>query len=97
MKADVIEFKAAKGNDISFSGKGLNIQKIDDENYEEYIEINRVNIEKIIMKKDASSVVIDNFGVVQRYEYVSREVDIASYDDTDYDTEDYNDYENEEY
>jgi hypothetical protein len=96
MKVDAIEFRAGKGSDIIFSAIGLNIQKIDDENYEEYIEINRVNLEKLTMKKDVSSVVIDNFGVVQRYEYVTKEVDFSDYDGQEYENN-YSDYDDDEY
>lgn len=91
-KIGMIEFKAGKGSDIIYSAKGLNILKIDDENYEEYIANNQINTEKIVMKKDMSSVTIDAFDSTQKYEYVTKEVEYSGYDDASQYEDDYSEY-----
>lgn len=91
-KIGMIEFKAGKGSDIIYSGKGLTILKIDDENYEEYISANPINLEKIVMKKDMSSVTIDAFDSVQKYEYMTKEVEFSGYEDDTQFEDDYSEY-----
>ncbi len=78
-KIGMIEFKAGKGNDLIYSAKGLDILKIDGENYEDYKETNNFNIEKMVMKRDFSSILINAFDVEQKYEYVTKDNDMSSY------------------
>lgn len=95
-KIGMIEFRAGKNSDIIYSGKGLDILKINGENFEDYKENNNFNIEKIIMKKDLSNITINAFDVEQKYEYLSKEVDAGSYSD-DYVDDSMTDYESDSY
>ena len=81
-KIGMIEFKAGKNSELIYSAKNLDILKIDGEPLEEYKESHKVNIQKMIMKKDFSSININAFDVEQKYEYLTKEVDMASGDDS---------------
>lgn len=96
-KIGFIEFKAGSRSDIVYSGKSLTILKIDGEDFEAYKESNpRFNVEKIVMKKDMSTVTIEAFDVVQKYEYLTKEVEFSDYDDTDF-SDDFSSYEDEQF
>ena len=83
-KIGVIEFTAGRGSNIVFSGKNLIIKQIDGENFEDYIQNNKVNLDKIVMRKDLSVVVIEAFDMVQKYEYLTKEVEISDFSDEDF-------------
>ena len=64
---------------------------------DEYKESNpKFNIEKIVMKKDLSSVTIDSFGVIQKYEYLTKEVEFADYDMSNF-SDDYDGFDDEQF
>lgn len=77
-KIGMIEFKAGKNSELIYSAKNLDVLKIDGEPLEEYKENHKFNAEKIIMKKDISSIIINAYDVEQKYEYLTKEVDMAS-------------------
>jgi len=91
-KIGVIEFIAGKGSDIVFSGRNLVIKQINGENFEEYIQNDNINLDKIVMKKDLSVVTVEAFDVIQKYEYLTKEVEISEYADEDF-SSDYSDEE----
>lgn len=80
-KIGMIEFKAGKNSELIYSAKNLEILKLDGEPLEEYKETHKINIQKMIMKKDVSSININAYDVEQKYEYLTKEVDMASGDD----------------
>ena len=83
-KVGMIEFTASKNNELTYSAKGLDIVKLDGEDYEEYKENNRINLEKMVMKRDFSSIIINAFEVEQKYEYITKEPEGGSFvDDAD--------------
>lgn len=90
-KIGMIEFKAGKHSEIIYSAKNLDVIKIDGEAIEDYKESHKLDIEKIVMKKDLSSVIINAFEVEQKYEYLTKEVDMSGTADdyTDSYTDDY--------
>jgi len=92
-KIGVIQFVAGKGNDIVFSGRNLVIKQINGEIFEDYIQNNNINLDKIVMKKDLSVVTVEAFDVIQKYEYLTREVEISEYSDDDFSS----DYMDEEF
>jgi len=99
-KIGFIEFKAGSRNDIIYSGKSLNILNIDGENFEEYKENNpKFNLEKIVMKKDMSTVTIEAFDVTQKYEYLTKEIEFSDYEDTEFSdfSDDYDSYDDEQF
>jgi len=86
-KIGVIEFIAGKGSDIMFSAINLTVKQINGENFEEYIQNNNVNLDKVVMKKDLSVVTVEAFDVIQKYEYLTKEVEISDYADEDFSSE----------
>lgn len=83
-KIGVIEFVAGKGSDIIFSSRNLVIKQINGENFDDYIQNANINLDKIIMKKDLSVVTVEAFDVIQKYEYLTKEVEISDYADDDF-------------
>lgn len=83
-KIGVIEFVAGKSSDIIFSSRNLVIKQINGENFEDYIQNNNINLDKIVMKKDLSVVTVEAFDVIQKYEYLTKEVEISEYVDDDF-------------
>lgn len=77
-KIGMIEFKAGKNSELIYSAKNLDVLKIDGEPLEEYKENHKFNAEKLIMKKDISSIIINAYDVEQKYEYLTKEVDMTS-------------------
>lgn len=89
-KIGLIEFKAGSGSDLIFSGRNLTITSIDGESFDEYTVGHSVNLDKMVLKKDLSNIVIEAFDVVQKYEYLTKEVDMGDYSSDDY-SSDYTD------
>ena len=77
-KIGMIKFKAGRNKTLRYSAENLKIIEIEGLPFKEYVRKYGFNDNKVVMRKDKSSVVIKTFDGTQKYEYLNGSSNVSN-------------------